>query len=79
MERPTDLPGVNRGEKARAGFYIHLTVYLAVNALLVCINLLTTPDRLWCQWPLLGWGIGLLAHALAVFALPLLRNDSRSS
>jgi hypothetical protein len=63
--------------RARTGFYIHLAAYLAVNALLVCVNLLTTPARLWFYWPLLGWGVGLLAHALAAFALPLLRPSRR--
>ncbi len=59
---------------ARAGFYIHLAAYLIVNGLLVGVNLLATPGRLWFFWPLLGWGAGLLAHALAAFALPLLRS-----
>jgi hypothetical protein len=63
-----------RAGKARLGFYIHLAAYLAVNALLVSINLATSPDRLWCKWPLLGWGLGLLAHALATFGLPMLRG-----
>ena len=55
--------------KAWRGLYIHLTAYVVVNALLVGINLATTPDRLWIQWPLLGWGIGVVAHAAAVFML----------
>jgi hypothetical protein len=54
--------------KARKGFYIHLTAYVLVNALLVGVNLATTPDRFWFQWPLLGWGVGILAHGTAVFA-----------
>jgi uncharacterized membrane protein len=52
------------------GFLFHLAAYLFVNFLLVAINLLTTPNELWFYWPLLGWGIGILAHGLAVhFAL----------
>jgi hypothetical protein len=66
-----------RPNRARTGFYVHLAAYLAVNALLVCVNLLTTPGRLWFYWPLVGWGVGLLAHALAAFALPLLRSPRR--
>ena len=54
--------------EARIGFYIHLCVYLAVNALLIIINLTTSPDYYWFKWPLLGWGIGLLFHALGVYA-----------
>jgi hypothetical protein len=68
VRRRNDFP-----RHARAGFSIHLVTYLAVNALLVGVNLLATPGRLWFFWPLLGWGAGLLAHALAIFALPLLR------
>jgi hypothetical protein len=51
------------------GFYVHATVYVLVNALLIIINLLTSPDRLWFFYPLLGWGIGLAAHGLSVFGL----------
>jgi len=48
---------------------IHATVYAAVNVLLITINLSTATGRLWFKWPLLGWGIGLLAHAAAAFSL----------
>ena len=50
-----------------SGFYQHLAVYLLVNAVLVVINLVTSPHVLWFYWPLLGWGIGIVAHAAAVF------------
>lgn len=43
----------------------HLAVYISVIALLAGINLLTSPGDWWVQWPALGWGIGLLSHALA--------------
>ena len=59
---------IRAGKGARRGFYIHLVAYMMVNALLVGINLATNPDRLWFQWPLMGWGIGVLAHGAAVFA-----------
>jgi len=49
------------------GFYIHLTVYALVVALLAAINAMTAAPW-WAQWPALGWGIGILAHGLAVFA-----------
>ena len=47
-------------------FQIHLRVYLAVNALLVIINLATTPGTLWFLGPLMGWGIGVIMHRLNV-------------
>ncbi|MEW6186803.1 MAG: 2TM domain-containing protein [Thermodesulfobacteriota bacterium] len=59
-----------RAEKrvaAKIGFYIHLFVYLGVNALLLVINLTASPESLWFYWPLLGWGIGLFFHGLGIF------------
>jgi len=61
--------GTQAVARRKAGLYIHATVYAAVNVLLITINLSTATGRLWFQWPLLGWGIGLLAHAAAAFSL----------
>lgn len=49
------------------GFVIHLTVYVLVNLLLVIINLTVAGEKLWFQWPLLGWGIGILGHGFAAW------------
>jgi hypothetical protein len=49
------------------GFYVHATVYALVNAFLVAINLATSRGGWWSFWPLFGWGIGLIAHGIAVF------------
>jgi hypothetical protein len=49
------------------GFYVHLTTFIVVNLFLLVLNLLTDPDSLWFYWVLLGWGIGLVAHALQVY------------
>jgi hypothetical protein len=48
------------------GFQIHLIVYLAVNAGLILINALSG-GHWWVQWPLIGWGIGILGHAYLVY------------
>src|SRR5262249_40306714 len=48
------------------GFYIHLTVYIVVMAILVFVDA-TDDNDWWVQWPAIGWGIGLLAHAFGVF------------
>ncbi|MEW6515412.1 MAG: 2TM domain-containing protein [candidate division FCPU426 bacterium] len=50
-------------------FYIHLIAYVVVNFGLIVLNLTTSPKQLWFFFPLFGWGIGILAHALAVFGL----------
>jgi hypothetical protein len=52
---------------AKFGFYIHLSVYIAVSILLIIINLSTYPQYFWFKWPLIGWGIGVFFHALGVF------------
>lgn len=49
------------------GFFIHLFVYVAVNALLIIVNLLYMPTYHWFVFPLLGWGVALAAHGYAVF------------
>lgn len=49
------------------GFYAHLSVYLAVNAGLLIINLFSAPGRLWVVWPLAGWGIAIVIHGASVF------------
>ena len=53
--------------KAKVEFRIHLVTYIAVNGLLVLIDLLSSPGHLWFMWPLLGWGIGLAVHAFTVY------------
>jgi hypothetical protein len=66
----------HRYERARArvqaikGFYVHASVFVLVNIGLFIINALTSglsEGIWWFYWPLLGWGIGLGAHALGVF------------
>jgi hypothetical protein len=47
-------------------FYVHVAVYIAVNAFLMVINMLTG-DFPWFIFPLGGWGIGLIAHAFDVY------------
>ena len=55
-----------RVEEIRS-FYLHFVIYLLVNAGLVVLNLLTSPEYFWFIWPILGWGIGLLIHGVTVF------------
>lgn len=49
------------------GFYSHLTSYVCVITLLWVINWLTGADYYWAKWPTLGWGIGIVSHALSVW------------
>jgi hypothetical protein len=65
--------------RRKVGLFIHATVYVAVNVLLITINLSTASGQLWFRWPLLGWGIGLLAHAAAAFSLTGRRREWRAT
>ena len=54
-------------EEHKRAFLIHLLFYIAANAVLVTINLLSNPETVWFIWPLIGWGIAVAAHALTVY------------
>jgi hypothetical protein len=53
--------------QAKAGFWTHLAIYLAVNAFLVMIWFLTGAGFFWPIFPIAGWGIGVAANAWDVF------------
>lgn len=55
--------------KELKSFYGNLISYCIVIPFLIIINLITSPDRLWFYWPMLGWGIGIAAHGTNVFAI----------
>ena len=77
-----------RMEELKA-FYIHLITYLAVNPFLIFINYMTYWDYQWFWYSLIGWGIGLAAHAFVVFGFgsgweerkiqELMKNDELNS
>lgn len=50
---------------AKLGWFVHATVYLIVNAGLLALAFAN--GRGWAIYPLLGWGLGLLAHGVAVW------------
>ena len=53
-----------RVEKRR-DFKTHVFIYLVVNATLVAIWAIATPDSMfWPIFPILGWGIGVAAERL---------------
>ena len=49
------------------GFYEHLIVYVAVNLMLVFINLVTSPNQLRFYGVTVFWGICLIWHAISVY------------
>ena len=67
MKNPNDYRRAEKRVKAKLGFYFHLSLYIAVNIFLIVINFSTQTQHFWFKWPLMGWGIGVLFHALGVF------------
>ena len=53
-----------RKEEEKRGFFIHLVIYVLVNAGLATLNLAVVPKVIWFYWPLAGWGIGIVMHYL---------------
>jgi 2TM domain len=54
-------------------FLGHLVAYVAVTLICAVVNLWLTPGTLWFPWVLMGWGIAVATHALAL----LLRKTHR--
>ena len=55
--------------RRRRAFLVHASVFVAVNALLFAVWLLSGGGHPWFVYPLLGWGIGLVAHGASAFLL----------
>ncbi|BFP41727.1 hypothetical protein FGF1_25720 [Flavobacteriaceae bacterium GF1] len=56
----------NRYFKRRPLFFAHLLLYLIISSLLVIINLVFTPERIWSKWVIFIWGLGVLLHELYI-------------
>jgi 2TM domain-containing protein len=56
--------------QARTGFLTHVAMYAVMNLGLVAIWLSTGRGYPWFVWPALGWGIGILAHAITLAVGP---------
>ena len=63
---PAKVAQARRRVAAIKGFYVHLVVFALVLAGLFAINA-ASGRSWWVLWVVFGWGIGLVAHALAVF------------
>jgi len=70
MEKSEAYQSAKKRVEAKMGFYTHLSVYVGVILLLAIINLLTSSNAIWFHWPMMGWGIAVAIHALAVFVFP---------
>ena len=50
---------------AKMGWYIHASVYIAVNLLLAVLSM--SNGRHWAVYPAFAWGFGLAIHGFVVF------------
>jgi len=48
-------------------FYGNLTCYCIVIPILIFVNLTYSPEFQWFWFSMLGWGIGVFAHAMEAF------------
>ncbi|MEE3950417.1 2TM domain-containing protein [Peribacillus frigoritolerans] len=49
--------------------YVHLVWYISVNVILIFINMMTSSGSWWFIYPLMGWGMGIVAHSLFTLVL----------
>ena len=64
--RDTELERTARRRAgAKLGWFIHASVYIAVNLLLATLSAMS--GRGWAIYPALGWGLGLAIHGAVVF------------
>ncbi|MFD2445307.1 2TM domain-containing protein [Bacillus sp. CGMCC 1.16607] len=75
MERDEKYLRAKKRVQNLKAFYIHLTVYVLVNIMLFVINLSSDAGNWWFIYPLGGWGIGLLVHAVTTFAFGNFGSD----
>ncbi|MDD1671388.1 MAG: 2TM domain-containing protein [Methanomicrobiales archaeon] len=56
-----------KSAEEKVGFYIHFSVYIMVNLLLITIWYTSGGGFPWFIFPLLGWGAGVVAHYIGAF------------
>lgn len=69
-DRPKDRPAIQ--------FTQHVRIYLGVMVFLLVINLLTSRDFLWVQFPAVGWGLLLFLHWLNTEKMKRIKDEDKS-
>jgi 2TM domain len=67
LQNPALEQLARRRARAKLGWYIHASVYIAVNLLLAALSALS--GRHGAVFPAVGWGMGLAVHGAVVFLL----------
>jgi hypothetical protein len=52
---------MHTGSNGRLGFNIHAFAFVVGIVVMIVINFYLGPPY-WVIWPILGWGIGIIAH-----------------
>ncbi len=55
-----------RVEKLK-GFYIHLLIYILFAPVFIYLNYISNAGFPWALFPIVGWGIGVMGHAVETF------------
>lgn len=50
-------------------FYVHLVLFVVIIGGLAALDYFVTPDDLWIQYVIMGWGGGLIIHAIYLFGI----------
>lgn len=72
MTTQTEYISAKRYERAKKhveelkGFYIHFSIYLSMVPVFIFLNLKSTGFP-WAIFPIVGWGMGVIGHAMEVF------------
>lgn len=56
--------------EARTGFLVHASMYVVANVGFIVIWAASGRGYPWFLWPLIGWGIAIVSHALALLFGP---------
>ncbi|HDR7795937.1 TPA: 2TM domain-containing protein [Bacillus luti] len=75
MERDESYLRAKKRVENLKGFYMHLTVYILVNLMLVIINISTDSSKWWFIYPLGGWGVGIAIHGLTTLSFGLFGKE----
>lgn len=58
-----------RQVRRRRAFALHAAIWAAVNAMLAVIWAINGGGHPWFLYPLLGWGVGLIAHGVTTYLM----------
>ena len=67
-----------RRVQARTGLLIHVLIYLVMNTGFALIWYVSGHGYPWFLWPMFGWGIGIVGHAVTMLIGPDSPHERRA-